>query len=214
MKNPIQFTPFDWKVNQSSFHLQGIIENSLFNIMSVVYETDLYPTWWPFVNEVTQLEKISRYRKLLYLKASLPWPLPSRDACLYGYGVDLLEDDMVIIMVRSAHNDEFSNIPDIPRSFARVECKFGGMLVKPISPTSSKVIMLSNSDPKVPVIPYWLFNLVTKKLAHHMFETLRHKSSKIEGTIYEERIRSQPEVYSDAIERLKKYENEKLIKEE
>lgn len=68
--------------------------------MAVMNEHDLYRTWIPLLKvsaqalskrvrdvakapskqEVRRVKQISRYRKVMYLSAHLPWPISSRDA--------------------------------------------------------------------------------------------------------------------------------------
>jgi len=63
-----------------SIKMQGIIDSPALNLMAVMNEHTLYDTWIPLLREVQLVKHISRYRKVIYLSAYLPWPISSRDA--------------------------------------------------------------------------------------------------------------------------------------
>ena len=76
--------------------------------------------------------------------------------------------------------------------------------------------MVANADPKLAVIPQWLVNAVTQQMAHLIFtvwdswkqltlQTMNSRAKNIPGTVYEERIKKNPEVYAQAKEILEKY---------
>jgi hypothetical protein len=44
------------------------------------------------------------------------------------------------------------------------------MLVKPVSKTQSWIVMMTNVDPKIAAVPYWLLNQATKQMAHYLFQ--------------------------------------------
>eukprot|EP01119_Soliformovum_irregulare_P020904 TRINITY_DN6840_c0_g1_i1.p1 TRINITY_DN6840_c0_g1~~TRINITY_DN6840_c0_g1_i1.p1 ORF type:complete len:148 (-),score=38.58 TRINITY_DN6840_c0_g1_i1:69-512(-) len=139
------------------------------------------------------------------LSVGLPWPLWNRDVCLYGYGVDLLERDTVIVAVRSVHDNEFPEIPAVPNKHIRAECRVGGILAQPIAYNKTRVILLANADPKLAMVPYSLLNLVTKNLAHFAFSTFAHKAENLEGTEFQDRIDANPDMYGEVKARLDEY---------
>lgn len=82
------------------------------------------------------------------------------------------------------------------------------MLVQPLEFNKTKVILLANADPKLSLIPYSLLNLVTKNLAHFAFtvfqvefnlknQTFANKAENLEGTPYQQKIESNPELYGE-----------------
>jgi len=184
-----------------SIRLEGVVESPLFDVTAVVYEADLYKNWWPLVKESRQICQLSKFRKQVYMRADMPWPVWDRDVFLHGYGVDMLEEDTVVVMVHSSDTEEVA----IPSRHVRMICSFGGFLAKPISATATKVIMLANVDPKMSYIPYTFLNLATKQLAHLMFQMLRRQCQKISGSEYEKRIKENPQVYSEIQQRLQLY---------
>eukprot|EP01114_Cavostelium_apophysatum_P016047 TRINITY_DN4501_c0_g1_i1.p1 TRINITY_DN4501_c0_g1~~TRINITY_DN4501_c0_g1_i1.p1 ORF type:complete len:333 (-),score=43.80 TRINITY_DN4501_c0_g1_i1:115-1113(-) len=192
-----------------SIKMEGIIDSPLFNVLALAYEDDLYKNFIPMVKESRRLHFVSGYRKVVYMRTELPWPVWSRDVCLYGYGVDMLERDAVAISIRSVKENEFANIPPVPHKHIRADCNMAGLLAQPISHNRTKVIMLANADPKLAYLPYSLLNMVTKQLAHLMFSLYRKQSAKMEGTIYEQRIKENSQIYGEIKERLDQYFKER-----
>ena len=83
------------------------------------------------------VKQLSRYRKLVYIKSrNLPWPVSPRDVCLYGFGVDALEElGMVVVGIKSAgeneQEDQLSGIsavelPKLSGRYVRIDCKMSG----------------------------------------------------------------------------------------
>jgi len=80
-----------------SIKLEGVMDCSMINLFVVLYEVDLYTLWWPLSKEVKQLQQVSKYKKLVYMRTELPWPLWSRDACFYAYGVDCWKKTQLLL---------------------------------------------------------------------------------------------------------------------
>lgn len=99
------------------------------------------------------------------------------------------------------------------------------MLLKIISPTKTRVIVLANADPKLAVIPFWLFNFCTKQFSPLLFSMLRKYSKELTKE-YLEAVESKPgtklsqmtfflthcvEVYKEVRERLENYFKENQV---
>ncbi|ELR21892.1 uncharacterized protein ACA1_007800 [Acanthamoeba castellanii str. Neff] len=146
-----------------SIKMQGVVDSPALNLMAIMNEHALYDSWIPLL-------KISRYRKVMYLSAHLPWPISSRDVLLYGYGVDNLEEDRAVIMIRSAGEGDIE-----PHLIPPVKSH-------PISENQTRLVMMTNVDPKLAYMPYTLLNWATKE---------------IEGSKYEELIAENEVFYAD-----------------
>lgn len=99
-----------WRPSRNSpihtIRLDGKLPISMFNILSVIMEVDLYLNWIPTVmgiglKHITMLSDMDRFRKLVHCVASLPFPFANRDCNLVGYGVDLLDQGRVLAVARS-----------------------------------------------------------------------------------------------------------------
>lgn len=93
-----------------------------------------------------------------------------------------------------------------PARHVRVDCNITGILLQPISPTKTKLIGISNLDPKLAIVPYWLINLVTKQIVYFLFQEFEKKSIQVSTSEeFQKRIREKPEIYQDLKQRLEKY---------
>lgn len=117
-----------WKPTPGSpihtIRLDGKLNIPVFNILAVLMEVDLYLTWVPIVmgmgmKSIDLLADMDRFRKLVHADVALPWPIANRDANLFGYGVDLLDQGRVLAVARSydcapevPHNVKWSLFPE------------------------------------------------------------------------------------------------------
>lgn len=65
-----------------SFKVTGEIEQGIFDILSVVYEGDLFPRWFPFVSTSTELMVVSRFHKVMHMALKAVFPFAKRDFTL------------------------------------------------------------------------------------------------------------------------------------
>jgi len=178
-----------------SLKMEGIINQPIFNVCSVIYEIDLYTTWVPRLAEARTIQSSSGFHKIAYCRTQALWPVAARDTCMYGYGVDLIKDESsVVVMVRSCKDTDEHDHPPAPHGVVRVDTKRAGFLLKPLSPTSTYVQVITNTDPKMALIPYWLLNMVTTRLCHLFFVMLRNQAAACAqiGSAYYERINTNP----------------------
>lgn len=57
------------------------------NLISMVYEVDLYKNWFPFFKQADTLANPTKHSKVNYLRVSPP-VLSDRELYLYGFGID------------------------------------------------------------------------------------------------------------------------------
>lgn len=109
-----------WKPTPGSpihtIRLDGKLNIPVFNILAVLMEVDLYLSWVPIVmgmgmKSIELLADMDRFRKLVRADVALPWPISNRDANLFGYGVDLLDQGRVLAVARS-----YDCAPEVPQN--------------------------------------------------------------------------------------------------
>jgi len=88
-----------------SMRVEGTIDASILSILVIIYEVDLYKSWWPMILESKVIQEITIYKKYVYLTSWMPFPMQTRDVCLFGSGVDILENDTIVISVHSCEKD-------------------------------------------------------------------------------------------------------------
>ena len=71
-----------------SIKIEAYLENMpIFNLISLIYEIELFKNWVPFCSTSSTLKKVKRAEKVVYIKLALPI-LSDREAFLDGFGVD------------------------------------------------------------------------------------------------------------------------------
>jgi hypothetical protein len=127
-----------------SLRIQGQVKSSLVNIAALISEADLYPTWLSIVSQAKLLADFSRFKKAVHITANMPWPLSARDMHLYGFGVDMLaEEKIVVVAIRDALPSDPTHEQPVQGNAVRVECKFAGVLLKPIAPGITDMTIIS-----------------------------------------------------------------------
>eukprot|EP01028_Stygiella_incarcerata_P007169 TRINITY_DN2941_c0_g1_i1.p1 TRINITY_DN2941_c0_g1~~TRINITY_DN2941_c0_g1_i1.p1 ORF type:complete len:484 (+),score=169.90 TRINITY_DN2941_c0_g1_i1:148-1599(+) len=180
----------------------------IFTILVCLNELELYDGWIPFLKKGDLLGQLSEARVMCYFCVGLPWPLQARDVQLYGYAVDALDMDRVLIFARS-HDEtddwEFSSsafeatrkpAPELKKNVVRMVMHRAGFIVRPIDEHHTKVTWVVNTDPKLALIPYWFLNFMVRSIAHTMFERLHKIVVNFKGSVYEERIEQKQFIYS------------------
>jgi len=170
------------------------------SLLSVLLESDLFMEWLPSllskkigIKEVTEVER-RRYHRVLRLVLGY-WPLEDRELWLYCYGVDLLEeeDKILVVIQNSCPGEEFSK--KMTKKCAPVEMEFsGGIVLVPVSETSTKLTMMFSIDQKMSFLPKAIKTMISEILLLEMFENIveEAKSDK-----YQKRIQENPDTYQE-----------------
>eukprot|EP01112_Ceratiomyxa_fruticulosa_P019930 TRINITY_DN664_c0_g1_i1.p1 TRINITY_DN664_c0_g1~~TRINITY_DN664_c0_g1_i1.p1 ORF type:complete len:360 (-),score=70.90 TRINITY_DN664_c0_g1_i1:76-1155(-) len=198
-----------------SVKLVGVIDCPLINICCILNEIEFYPLWIPKLSECRVVSSASRFHKMIYGKFQLPFPIASRDFCLYGFGADLLEeDDSVAVVVRSCKDTDQHEHPPVKSGNVRLDIYYAGFLLTSISPTQTLVRAIGNCDPHIPLVPYSLINLITKQIAHFYFSMLAQHAKSLEdkNSPYHARIESQA-IYKEIREIIESHMKKKATEE-
>jgi len=88
-----------------TFLIKSFFAEPVDHILSLYTEIDLYPLWLPFVWEAKRINVVrgcGDYAQfIILLRYCLPWPLKNREAIVYGFGTENLEDGKVILCASS-----------------------------------------------------------------------------------------------------------------
>lgn len=137
-----------------SVRLEGEQENiPLFEVLSVIYEVELYKEWVPFCNGSDLLQRLTHTELLMQGSVSVPIVGVSRDAVLHAYAVDCLYEHGAIVVIGSSidHADDVGcvvPIPPVSSSFFhdRADVKYFRAVVNVESPYSAKVCCVCCAD--------------------------------------------------------------------
>ncbi|EFC45118.1 predicted protein [Naegleria gruberi] len=198
--------------------IEGIIETPVFNLMSILYEVDLYKNWVPQLGECGVIKYLggngtSRFRFLSYFSFNLPWPMSSRDSLTYAFVVDRSDyeqDPSILVVIRGADTHKDSSLADLiskhdNQTHVRVGIEYAGFLIKMLSEDTCHVSLIANVDPKLSYIPIWFQNWLTNNLSYLMISKLRQAAEKVPNSEYSVRIKNNDQVYGEITRRLSKF---------
>ena len=98
--------------------MEGNVHSSMFTVLCMLSEIDLYPTWITHLYHCEVLSKETKFRQMVEIRLSLPWPFANRNSFLRGFAVVLPERKGVAIGLKSRsrrvakENDIKSSIKD------------------------------------------------------------------------------------------------------
>ncbi|CAG9315410.1 unnamed protein product [Blepharisma stoltei] len=162
----------------------------VFNLLTLMYETDLYPLWIPFCKKTTLVKKIARSRKVILQYYNVAG-IAKRETCLYGYGADLLKSDGCIMIVSNScdKEDEFKGVKLPPKGkVTRAIVNFFGCVIRPINRNRTYIKLVSNFDPVLKYLPYRILNYFSRKLAKGMVKRVKKYASRFEGSQWQENM--------------------------
>eukprot|EP00762_Andalucia_godoyi_P002124 ANDGO_02525.mRNA.1 hypothetical protein SAMD00019534_059680 len=206
-----------------SIKMEGEMDCHIFNVLAVVNELDLYKNWVPYMKRSSRCAQSGRARQVGNFEITLPWPVANREATVYGFGADLLDEAGYVAvhcesmlsldgLVVSAGYEEDSRdlleagkLPDIKKGNVAAIVHLGGMVLQPLSESRTMFRIVVNTDPQLALVPYWLINFVTRNFAHWIFHKMRKTALHIEGTEYEKRINTNEKLYGFLRNRLDEF---------
>ncbi|EFC42695.1 predicted protein [Naegleria gruberi] len=188
--------------------VEGTIHASMFQVLSIFYEVDLYKSWVPSMRDSLVIHKFGKYRFLSYFSFNLPWPFSPRDLISYAFAIDRLESDGSIMVsvqgITPATHPEYKDKIGsyVSQDNVCAECEYASFLVKYVSPEETFVQIVGSVDPKLSYVPYWFINMVTDQISYLSMSKLRQVAKTVPHTEYQTRIDSNDEIYGDIKRRL------------
>ncbi len=173
------------KINNSKFELYYKIENkgltllfekevdiNVIHFLSLIYEVEYYPKWFPFNSSTNCLVQPGKAKKLIHMVSNLP-VISDRDFLVYGFGINRMkENGTIMLLCRSVlensgiFTEQFKKRAN--KKYVRAEIQIFGFEIKIINRNKVFVKGLINTDPKIGVIPQWLVNSVSQKVINYI----------------------------------------------
>jgi hypothetical protein len=188
----------------NSLRVDTVVESDIVSLAAVLAEADLGPLWIPFCNRGAMIAKPSDMHRYVNLFFEFPFfiPLGHREAVLEGRGVDMMERNAVLIMLRSAEGEnEHCELPPERPTHTRVEAS-GGFLITLLGAKSVRFRLILNVDLKVPMLRPALVNKVNQMFGGQIMMFIRKIVAKFARTEFAQRVQQNQEFYGDIEERL------------
>lgn len=179
------------QTNSHTVRTSGLIRAPLTNVAALIYEADLYEQLFWYVTSANVLphESGSLMRRASHLQVYAPWPLHKRDAAIYAYACDGLdEDECVVVVSRSIKPKDEIEVPDSETRVVRVEMHVSGFELIPYSEGVTRATFLYNVDPHLQYIPTGLINWAARTLCRWSLRVLECRARDL-GKVSEEYVK-------------------------
>mmetsp|Transcript_7473 Transcript_7473/g.11076 ORF Transcript_7473/g.11076 Transcript_7473/m.11076 type:complete len:352 (+) Transcript_7473:1779-2834(+) len=222
-------------LNLQSIKILGKVNAPLTNCLAIFYEIDLYKEWVPRMDCSRIVHQPSNYRYYCYYSWNMPLTISNRNCLTYGYGVDELDKEgSIYVFIKSYTLDnllkmrlknqttvkkdilqenkdiikeENDNFHLATPNHIELDCHFAGFKIKALSQTSCEISIISNVDPKLSFIPYWIQNLAYGYAGPYVIEKIRSIASTIPERIdFQKRMNiTRKDIYDDLKKRVSQY---------
>jgi len=180
------------------FKIETEIDAPFLNTAALINEVDLLQDLFWYVGSSKEIAKLSRCKKILRARFVTPWPFTTREAILYGYAVDGLDEDhSVVVCFRSATAQDFEdyNFDPVPldsKDTVRLDVKIGGIQFIPLERRKTLFRTAVFADPQLSYIPKWLFHWVTKQVCIYGIHVFRKKAEQFATLTHVKRVATDP----------------------
>jgi len=181
-------------------------DTGLFDLVSLIYETDLYHKWVPGCCASARLRP-STFRQFAYLRFRVPVPMvKDRHLVIKGYG-DVYQGRSVMIFVKSVEaSAETEAALGVQEGSVALRLEHAGMLFTPRG-TATEIQMMARIDLGLAIVPDSVFDHVSKYILAELIYFLKEKAkqSNVRSGKHEPWTRRQvddPVVYDEARRRM------------
>ncbi|KAL8429174.1 hypothetical protein Efla_006310 [Eimeria flavescens] len=201
-----------------SFRVEGTVDSSVLNIVSVLNEMDLYKEWIPYysfplklgLREVKKLYELGRTEHISLLHLDFPWPMNNRDCCVDVWAVDDLDYTNRFFVRITTLDGGTANprlplaVPMPPQKTLRLYCE-GAVILVPLKPQKTFIELFWTLDPKVHLSDY-IVNFFTKVFAKSSFHAFCKVCADASGGEHARRRQKCPLLYGFIEKRLQEVE--------
>ena len=176
------------------------IKIPFFNLITLLYETDLYHYWFPFCKQSFDYMKVNKTCKVCYQELIFPFPLKNRETIICGKGINRMNHNGTVLVMSKSY--QLENDPRVrqkvgefkserrPEGLVENVVHFYGFEISPVSPTELSLRVCMLVDPKIPLIPDSMINFASKKFGDDMINKLLVFSQDLSGTEFEDKLKS------------------------
>lgn len=164
--------------NDITIFFEKVLDISIVNLLSLIYEVEFYNKWFPFCKTSNCLIQPGKARKLVYLVNAIPI-ISDRDFLIYGFGVNRMQDNNTMLLLCKSidaesgiFQEQFSKKKS--KKFVRADINIFGFEMKILSKNKVHVKALLNADPKIGFIPQWIINTVSEKVIIRLIHTHKY----------------------------------------
>ena len=166
------------KLNKRDFKVVDVARDTgLFDLVSLIYETDLYHKWVPGCVQASRTRP-SIFRQFAYMRFTVPIPMvKDRHILIKGYG-DVFQGKSVMIYIQSVEaSPELEATLNVQPGSVACTLEHAGMLFTPSGP-DTEIQLMSRIDLGLAIVPDSVFDHAAKYILAEMIHFLKLKASK------------------------------------
>ncbi|PHJ20134.1 start-2 domain protein, partial [Cystoisospora suis] len=192
-----------------SIKVRGKLPCRLFEVLSILNETDLAGTWAPFFKSAEREYQYTKASQLVRQVYDYPL-LGSKETIMFCAGINALEEaGCVMIFCRSPPEnvETFLGLP-IPekRKIQRIQSADLVFLLYPISEGKQTTLELyGNFHHGMRFVPMKIITFVVKKVVRGMFVSIARQCQQFETGPYKERVEKDKDFYTWMEEKIEEY---------
>lgn len=143
---------------------------------------------------------------IMLVKFKFPWPISDREAVLFGFGCDALEQGKVIISAKSVPDDAAEwwgyPIPTASKAMTRLSCDIM-VIMEPVGENlqATNMDMIMKLDYKVDWLPQSFTNVSVKHFVKHLFTNVGNICAHFDTSPYKNRIESDDRGFYELVQK-------------
>ncbi len=150
---------------------------SLINFVSLIYETGMYPKWFPFCSNSEILKQPDKAKKLIYMLSNFPI-ISDRDFLVYGFGVNRIKENRTILLIVRSIDEESGLFKEYfdkksNKKYVRAFINIFGFELTILNRNKLICKGIVNCDPKISYVPQSLLNMIGKKVIYNIINSLQ-----------------------------------------
>lgn len=201
-----------------TFRVDGDINANLLDVVSVLYEIDLYKDWVPYIQTPLRLglrdsyveERFGRIDQVARYKIDFPWPMANRECILMISCVDnFAQKDCLVVKLRSFEDSCIKDrknalpcpVPDLENKAVPIHVD-GGVVCRPKADGTVHMTFLWTINSQMDINDTFL-NFFCKIFVRTAFKNFKKICAGAAEDVHLERRQTNPYVYSFVEERMK-----------
>mmetsp|Transcript_5808 Transcript_5808/g.5260 ORF Transcript_5808/g.5260 Transcript_5808/m.5260 type:complete len:198 (-) Transcript_5808:41-634(-) len=187
-----------------------IVDCPILYLISLICETDLFPTWMPNITFCQTKIRYSDFRNIHEVVQRFPWPMSQRDIVLRVSASYNKERNAVLSFLKSLKEEKFMDyeLKQPGYGTVRMDMKKGYHYLEYLGPNTTKYVTIMNVDPQLSYIPQWVINYIMTSVCYEEMGVIQRASQSITNSIWAQRIKEKQYLYGEVEEVISKLDEQ------
>lgn len=187
-----------------SVRIKAKIRIPLFQVLAILYETQLYDKWVPYCKKCNRIMDLTKASMIVQQLCEYPWPIKQKENLSYCFGVDGLDDFGSVIITSYGLSEEATNflgypLPPPTKKIPRVPSSSFLFLLSPFDAgRTTQLELYASIDPAVNtlrsvILP--IVKVIVLRSIKGFFHKIGHLATHFESAGYAAQVKANPVVY-------------------